>query len=52
MPKQNQCPSCHDFIEFDQGCAYIFLCDEIYSKSASEGYYELYDEIDNYLFPK
>ena len=29
MPKQEQCPVCYNYIEFEDGVAYCFMCDEV-----------------------
>ena len=33
MTKQEQCPVCYNYIEFEDGVAYCFMCDEIFHET-------------------
>lgn len=33
MSKQEQCPVCYNYIEFEDGAAYCFMCDEVYTET-------------------
>lgn len=33
MSKQEQCPVCCKYIEFEDGVAYCFMCDEVFRET-------------------
>ena len=47
---ERQCPVCYDYIEYNDGVAYCFLCDEVYVDSDQEDANDFLVEIDDLPF--
>lgn len=47
MSKQEQCPVCYNYIEFEDGVAYCFMCDAVFNETEDGLESELLDSINN-----
>lgn len=49
MSKLEQCPVCYNYIEFEDGAAYCFMCDEVYQETDDGFESELLDLLNEQL---